>query len=210
LCSTTSSQPATAVLRLAALLAMLVSLSGCYIEAGGCSGPLCVGVSSNSNTCGVSSFCEQASSASHRRCPDADQVQIVAERTIAAERARDGRCDGALLGAVPALQWNDSVFTAADRHALDMAGANFTSLTGSDGLDVGARLRSAGISHSAAAQLVGAGFTRSEAVLAEWLDQRRACGQLRDPVYTDFALACRADSDSDKGTYWSLVLTAPR
>lgn len=181
-----------------------VVVSGCYIEGGGCSGPLCLAVSSD--TCGL--FCNDDAEFVSARCPDADDIQSAATILLNRGRARQRQCVNIAYAAQSPLQWNDILFTVADQHALDMASANFVSQISSNGLGVGSRLEVQGYVSVVAQQSLAFGASDVSQIVGRWFYDAVDCGRLMNASVKDFALACRYDSDSDHGTYWSMVLAA--
>lgn len=184
------------------LIALLPVLAGCYIQGGGCNGSLCYGVASD--------FCDgddcDIALNQRRVCPDADEIESRALSMLNSARA-GGRCG---MSSAPGLQWNAAVFAAADVHARDMASNNFVALTGSDGLQVSDRLAAQNVSGAPGWQAVAAGYSRTSDVIDHWLARSGDCAQLLDARYARMALACRADRDSDRSIYWSLVLAGER
>lgn len=117
------------------------------------------------------------------------------------------RCGGRVgAGTLSPVAWNETLFSAADRQARDMANNNFVNALGSDGVGIAARVADLDSSLTDATQLVAGGFSSPRALINEWLEDRDTCAPLLDPEATVFAMACRFDSNSDFGTYWSLVL----
>jgi len=94
-----------------------------------------------------------------------------------------------------------------------MASNNFVDGLGSDGVSIDVRVNALdgspdNGSFSNVRQLVAGGFPDSRILINEWLSNNTDCEVLLSAAVTQFAMACRYDSNSDFGTYWSLVLAA--
>ncbi len=176
-------------------------LSACYIEGGGCSGPVCFGVSTD--VCSGGLLCNERDDQVDR-CPDLDDIEV--EATLAVNRVRgDARsCSLAGTTSLNSIVWNEQLFAAADAHSRDMASNNFVNALGSDGLGVNERLGDIGAGY--VSQLVAGGFPSADELISSWAADSRECGQILSERASSFALACRFDDDSQFGTYWTLVV----
>lgn len=190
------------ILQAAMLMGGTVLLSACFIEGGGCTGPVCFGVSTD--VCGSGFFCNDLDEQAHR-CPDTDDIEV--ESTAALNRIRGVSNSCALTGSASrnTISWNDRLFAAADAHSRDMASNNFTNALGSDGLGVIDRLGDLDIRY--VSQSVAGGFSTVEALIDAWASDGRECPKINNEQAGRFALACRFDGDSQFGTYWTLVIT---
>lgn len=178
-------------------------LSACFIEGGGCTGPVCFGVSTE--VCGNGLFCDDTGDQSSGRCPDVDDIE--AESARAMNRLRGGveRCGLTTALGLNAVSWNEDLFPAADAHSRDMASNNFINANGSDGLGVMDRLGV--VTTSYVSQSVAGGFFDVNEIINSWGADNRECPKINSAMATDYALACRFDEDSQYGTYWTLVMT---
>jgi len=194
-------------------LCVTFSLSGCYLQGSSCSGPLCISVATEIGNQGCTFNCEP-----QIFCPDAGSVRINSRNALNQLRqsvssdfcaVNSNQTTGSVSSANVIgsnVVFNETLFTAADRQARDMASNNFVGQTGSDGLGINDRVAALDNSISNVSQLVAGGFTNSRALIDEWLRQPDECRKLLEPDVTEFAMACRFDSNTDFGTYWSLVL----
>lgn len=180
------------------LISSLLS-TACYIEGGGCSGPVCF--FGSTDACDGRDHCSTDTS---DRCPDADDIQTAATREINRIRSTPTRCGTVDYPAATGLLWSQELFQAADRHALDMASNNFISQIGSDGLGVSARVSGEATNLR---QSVAGGFADTATLISEWL-RTGDCATLVDIQASGFGLACRYDGDSTFGQYWTLVTGA--
>lgn len=184
------------MLRSFSVIVFSLLAQACYIEGGGCSGPVCF--YGSTDVCDGSGYC---SNEGPERCPDADDIQIVATQEINRVRSTPTRCTTANFPSTNSLVWSQELFQAADRHSLDMASNNFIAQIGSTGLGVGDRVND---NVTYISQSVAGGFANTRALIAEWL-QTDDCAALVDARATGFGLACRYDGDSNFGQYWTLV-----
>lgn len=184
------------------LSAAALSLSACYLQGSSCSGPFCFSVATDiDGTCRFD--CNELF-----RCPDADTVRANSLSTLNLVRQSSSLafCGGNFALSDAGIVWNETLFSAADRHARDMAANNFVAEIGSDGLSIDSRVAVLDGSFSNVSQLVAGGFASSQALIDEWLRQPEDCVRLLDSSVTQYAMACRFDQNTDFGTYWSLVL----
>lgn len=112
--------------------------------------------------------------------------------------------------ATTTINWNDQLFQAANNHSQDMASNNFFSHTGSDGLNAGARIEATGYTARAWGENISAGRTAAKEVVDAWLASPGHCANIMGSQYTEIGSACVKDSSTNYGTYWTLVLAAPK
>lgn len=192
--------------KIAVAAAVFALLTGCYIEGGGCNGPVCFGVSTDICTSGLSCDSDNNSN-QNNRCPDADDVQRNALQAVNRARANSSRCGFSTSQVLNPINWNNELFSVADLHSLDMASNSFVSALGSNGLGLTERLT--GISFGYSSQSVAGGFASANEVIEGWLTDTSECNKINSRAASRFALACRADNDSQYRTYWTLVMTGP-
>lgn len=178
-------------------------LTACYLEGSSCSGPFCLTVATDFDDHSCTYDCDR-----EIRCPDADSIRFLARSTInsAREFPSSTSCATTLQSALAPVVWNETLFSAADRQARDMASNNFVDSLGSDGVSVDVRVNAVDGSFTGVTQLVAGGFSESTTLINEWLFDPVDCRQVLNREVTSFAMACRYDRNSDFGTYWSLVL----
>lgn len=189
---------------------LTIQLSACYLEGSSCSGPFCLTVATDFNNDSCFADCDR-----QFRCPDADNTRFLVTDAINAARQSPAltRCQASPDRSLVPVAWNETLFVAADRQARDMASNNFVDGLGSDGVSIDVRVNALdgspdNGSFSNVRQLVAGGFPDSRILINEWLSNNTDCEALLSAAVTQFAMACRYDSNSDFGTYWSLVLAA--
>jgi uncharacterized protein YkwD len=131
---------------------------------------------------------------------------------VNAHRAAGASCGGrgAFVPAVP-LAWNDALTQAGLRHSDDMVAHNFFSHTGSDGTSAGTRATAAGYVWSSWGENIAAGQRSVADVVAGWMASDGHCANIMSPGFRDLGLACvSGNADTTYGTYWTMVLGAPR
>jgi uncharacterized protein YkwD len=114
-------------------------------------------------------------------------------------RARGCRCGSKRMPPVPALQWDDLLALAAQRHAGDMASGDFFSHTGSDGSRVSQRAREVGYTWRQIGENIAYNYPNAEAVIAGWQESPPHCKNMMSP---DFKQMGAAYQDG----YWVQVL----
>ena len=121
-------------------------------------------------------------------------------------RARaDGQvCGTEIMPPTAALAWNDTLFSAAARHSLDMAKRNYFSHVSPDGIDFSQRLSAEGYSVWAAGENIAAGQGSVSEVMAAWLASPGHCQNIMRPVFNEVAVACARGGGW--GTYWTMEL----
>lgn len=117
-------------------------------------------------------------------------------------------CGTQLMRPVPALKWNDLLFSAAAKHSKDMATRNYFSHTSPEGVEFTQRLAAEGYSFYAAAENIAAGMNTVNGVMITWLSSDGHCRNIMDPVLSDVAVACVAQDGTTYGSYWTMDLGA--
>ncbi|WP_425256759.1 CAP domain-containing protein [Rubrivivax sp. RP6-9] len=133
-------------------------------------------------------------------------------RLVNAARAAGGSCgsSGSFAPSTP-LAWNNALAQAALVHSDDMVAGDFFSHTGSDGSSAGTRAAAAGYSAGTWGENIAAGQPTVAAVMQAWMASPGHCANILRASYRDIGLACVAGTgDSRYGTYWTMVLGAPR
>ncbi|WP_299730147.1 CAP domain-containing protein [uncultured Tateyamaria sp.] len=113
---------------------------------------------------------------------------------VNAERASQGRA---------ALVYDTRLEAAARAHGQDMAARGFFSHTGSDGSDIGDRLRRAGYAFCFGAENIAAGQRNLSDVMASWMGSR---GHRKNILHRKARAVGVARA---KGNRWVMVLAAP-
>ncbi|MEO0670104.1 MAG: CAP domain-containing protein [Pseudomonadota bacterium] len=115
-------------------------------------------------------------------------------QAVNAERAQAGRA---------ALIYDDRLEAVARAHGRDMAQAGFFSHTGSDGSDIGNRLRRGGVPFCFAAENIAQGQRSLNEVMRGWMGSRGHRRNILDRRAVTVGVA-RAP-----GNRWVMVLAAP-
>ena len=120
------------------------------------------------------------------------------------------RCGTRTFSPAGNVRWNPNLAMASLNHARDMAQNNRLSHTGSGGSEVQVRVQKVGYRWRAVDENLSAGHQSSEEVVAAWLDSPGHCANLMDPIVTEIGAACYRNPESTYGTYWTLLMAAPR
>ena len=114
------------------------------------------------------------------------------------ERAKSG---------TKALNFNEVIDDAADRHALDMAKNNNLSETGSDGSSIASRTKDAGFASPNVGEAIAAGPMDAKQVVAQWLNDNTQRNTLLNPNFTEAALGTVAANDGK--LFWAETFGGP-
>ncbi len=120
-------------------------------------------------------------------------------RLVNQYRTAGCNCGSNSYPATKPLKWNDTLENAATIHTKDMYNNNFFSHTGSDGSNVGTRLKRLHYNYSACAENIANGYTTEEAVVKGWIESPGHCKNIMNPKYTHVGCV-------RKGNYWTMVL----
>ncbi|MEL6683699.1 MAG: CAP domain-containing protein [Pseudomonadota bacterium] len=108
---------------------------------------------------------------------------------------------------VGSVSYDQRLGAAARRHANDMHANDFLSHTGSDGSDLGDRLREVGYAYSWAGENIAQGQQDEAAVLAAWQSSTTGHRENNERARAEhFGLAKAGDGGN---RYWVLVLADP-
>lgn len=132
------------------------------------------------------------------------RADLLAQINQARQTARI--CGTQAMPAVAPLGWNDALFSAAARHARDMADNNYFSHTSLDGRTLGQRVTAEGYNWRTVGENIAAGPGSVSAVMQGWLDSPGHCRNIMGSVFTEVAVSCVARSGSRYGRYWVMVL----
>ncbi len=124
-------------------------------------------------------------------------------------RAQPRSCGSEAKAGVPALVWNDALFTAATAHSQDMAQRNYFSHTSPDGKTVADRAQTAGYRFTALGENIAAGQLGIAAVMQGWLASEGHCRNIMNATFTEVAVACVASARQPYPTYWTMTLGKP-
>ena len=123
---------------------------------------------------------------------------------INAARAAGHVCGTELMAAVPAMKWNDVLFSAAARHSKDMADRNYFDHTTPEGVTFTQRLATEGYIGWAEGENIAAGQPSVSSVMSAWLTSEGHCRNIMQPVLTEVAVACVVGGGY--GNYWTMDL----
>jgi uncharacterized protein YkwD len=121
-------------------------------------------------------------------------------------RARsDGRvCGTTIMAPVPALAWNDILFSAAARHSQDMVANNYFAHDSQNGTGFSQRMAQEGYGWSAAGENIAGGQPTVASVMAAWLTSEGHCRNIMQPVFRDVGVACVPGGSY--GSSWTMDL----
>jgi uncharacterized protein YkwD len=143
-------------------------------------------------------------------CESTGAIQQNMVKFVNNVREGEHRCGNLTFSPAGPVRWNPKLEMAALDHARDMAQNDELSHTGSDGSKVDVRIQKAGYRWRVLAENISAGHQDSEDVVSSWLDSPDHCANLMDPIVTEIGAACFRNPKSTYGTYWALLMAAPR
>lgn len=141
--------------------------------------------------------------------PPAEVARALIRATNRA-RASARRCGATTMPAVPRLRWNGALARAARKHSRDMAGNDFFSHTGSDGLKSWDRAVAEGYDYRNIGENIAAGYPNAGSVQEGWLDSPGHCRNIMNPSFTQIGVGCTRDTGASYGNYWTVVFGRPR
>lgn len=113
------------------------------------------------------------------------------------------------MPAVPPLAWNPRLFSAAARHAKDMAAHNYFSHTSLDGRVLTQRVIAEGYAWTAVGENLAVGEPTVEGVISGWLSSPGHCSNLMSRDFVDVGVGCVLQPLRPPVPYWVLVLARP-
>ncbi|MGF1734666.1 CAP domain-containing protein [Photobacterium satsumensis] len=125
-------------------------------------------------------------------------------------RSQQQVCGSDVMPAVPALEWDYNLESAAFTHSSDMANNNFMSHTGSDGSSPEDRINATGYSWSTWAENVAAGQKDIDAVMTSWMNSPGHCKNIMNGSVTEMGASYVENSSTQYGIYWTQVFAKPR
>lgn len=125
---------------------------------------------------------------------------------VNAIRASGARCGGRVMGPATPLNWDSSLYSAAERHSLDMAKRNYFEHTSPEGGDVSQRVSATRYNWRSVGENLAGGDRSVADALQSWLRSAHHCENLMDPKFRDVAVACEMQPGTTYGTYWTMVL----
>ena len=106
---------------------------------------------------------------------------------------------------LPPLTLVSELTQAARRHSTDMADANLTGHTGSDGSNGGQRMQEAGYHWIWWGEIIGWGFGgEPERMIDWWMNSDIHWSMIHSSSFRDFGVGYAINPDSDWGHYWTV------
>jgi len=134
--------------------------------------------------------------------------QILKDTNEARAAARN--CGNQKFQAVPPLEWNGKLSTAALAHSREMAGRNYFSHAGKGGGQVSDRATEAGYNWRRIGENIAAGQSSPKQVVSAWLASPGHCANIMNPEFTEMGAAYAVNPESDTTIYWTQVFgTSP-
>lgn len=142
------------------------------------------------------------------QCMSPMDIAMLAAVNDARSRARD--CGEDSMAAVSKLTWSCDLQLSAVKHAMDMAGNDFFSHTGSDGSTIGDRVSRANYVWSWVGENIAAGQRSVEDVMQGWIESPGHCRNIMSPNFTELGAGLSTSNDSFYGRYWAQTFARPR
>jgi len=125
-------------------------------------------------------------------------------------RAEPRRCGDESFSPAQALAWNETLESAAARHAADMATQDYFSHIARDGSSPAQRVARAGYRYRTTGENIASGQLSPETAMSGWLKSPGHCANLMNAAYTEMGVAYAVNADSRMGVYWAQLFGAPR
>lgn len=138
-------------------------------------------------------------------CAPSEQVKQDTLQLLNQARSVGRYCGSSYYNAAPPLVWNEKLKVAAKTHSNDMAGHDFFSHQGSDGSDVGERVKRTGYRFRNTAENIQAGADTTAHAMRDLLNSPSHCKNIMNPIYQEVAAACSRRSETKYVTYYSQV-----
>jgi uncharacterized protein YkwD len=145
-----------------------------------------------------------------QQCNLTADIRVAAINIVNQVRAESRNCGTSFFPAADPVVWNNLLATAAQSHSDDMAGLNFFSHTGSDGLSVGSRVSNAGYVWRTVGENISAGRQSLQDTLNGLVNSPGHCANIMNPNFVEMAMACAEESSSTYGVYWTQVFATQR
>ena len=135
--------------------------------------------------------------------------QTALVQRLNAARAVARSCGNTVMPAAGPLVWNQRLFSAADRHARDMATRNYFSHTSLDGRSLAQRVAAEGYAWTSVGENLAGGQATVDGVIAGWLSSPGHCSNLMSRQFEAVGVSCVRQAGSRFGHYWVMVLARP-
>ncbi len=133
-------------------------------------------------------------------------VRQVSLRLINEVRSQSRQCGDDFFAAAPPIAWSERLASAAQKHSDDMVQGDFFSHDGSDGSDLGQRVRSVGYHYRVIGENIAAGQLTVDEAVDGWVGSPGHCANLMNPQFKEVGIACTQDGSTEFGQYWTMVL----
>lgn len=121
-------------------------------------------------------------------------------------RAQSRNCGNQFFTAVPPLQWDERIETAAQMHSEDMAATQIVSHTGSDGSDAGDRLLMENYDWFTWGENILFGLNNGQDAMDALLDSASHCSLIMSPDFQEVgAGSAQGSLQGSSSTYWVIV-----
>jgi uncharacterized protein YkwD len=128
---------------------------------------------------------------------------------INAYRAAGATCGSSRMEPAGPLEWNEALQRAADVQVRDIAPQATVSHSGSDGSDVGTRVRRQGYEWGTVGENAAAGRSTAAATLEQWMGSPGHCGNMMGAEFRHVAVVGVQAPGTTYTHYWIMVLAAP-
>ena len=119
-----------------------------------------------------------------------------------AARQTSRLCGAEAFPAASPLKWDAQLEVAANGHSNDMATRNFYAHINPDGISPSQRTVAAGYGLYTGENIWATPKSMEEAIEG-WLQSPGHCKNIMYAAYTDYAIACVSNKNSEYGTYWT-------
>lgn len=131
------------------------------------------------------------------------------EARINAARAQPRMCGSRAMPAAHPLAWGPRLFSAAARHARDMATHKYFSHTSLDGRVLAQRVSAEGYAWTSVGENLAWGEPSVEGVIAGWLSSPGHCSNMMSRDFDEVGVGCVLQPAHPHVPYWALVLARP-
>lgn len=143
-------------------------------------------------------------------CPPKETIEEVALKLVNEVRMQGQQCGGSYFEAATLVEWSGLIQRAAVEHSQSMASNNYFGHSGNDNSNPGQRLVENGYIWITYGENIAAGTSSTKETIETLLMSSGHCKNIMNPAFTEMALSCAMDSDSDYKLYWTQILAAPK
>jgi uncharacterized protein YkwD len=104
-------------------------------------------------------------------------------------RKKGCHCGRRYMAPAPPVKWNETLYSSALNHAMDMYKNNFFAHFSSEGLNIGDRLEKHGYDWQVVGENLGVGQTSFDEVLTDWMKSYSHCVMVMNPKVDEMAVA---------------------